>query len=83
MKNLNPPEGFSITFRIPEGNSKKAWKPKRNMKNLYPPEEFCITFRIPEGNSNLAQAKKEEKRKKDTEENRFLLHISILEELFL
>ena len=23
-KNLNPPEGFCITFRIPEGNSKLA-----------------------------------------------------------
>ena len=23
-KNLNPPEGFCITFRIPKGNSKKV-----------------------------------------------------------
>ena len=43
---------------------------KRNEKNLNPPE--CIAFRIPKGNSNLAQAKKEEKRKKETEENWFL-----------
>ena len=27
-KNLNPAEGFCITFRIPEGNSKKIWTPK-------------------------------------------------------
>ena len=28
-KNLNPPEGFCITFRIPKGNSKKVWKPNK------------------------------------------------------
>ena len=31
-KNLNPPEGFCITFRIPKGNSKKVWKTKRKEK---------------------------------------------------
>ena len=46
---------------------------KRNEKNLNPPERFCITFRIPKGNSNLAQTGKE-KRKKETEGNRFLQH---------
>ena len=39
----------------------------RDEKNLNPPEGFCITFRIPKGNSNLAQAEKEEKRKKEVE----------------
>ena len=66
-KNLYPPEGDFITFRISKGNSKKVWKlkkKKRNEKNLNPPEGFCITFRIPKGNSNLIQAEKEEKTKK-------------------
>ena len=56
-KNLNPPEGFCITFRIPKGNSKKVEnqkEKKRNEKNLNPPEGFCITFRIPKGNSKKA-----------------------------
>ena len=44
---------------------------KRNKKNLNPSEGFGITFRIPEGNSKLAQA---EKKRKETEGNRFLLH---------
>ena len=39
----------------------------RDEKNLNPSEGFCITFRIPKGNSNLAQAEKEEKRKKEVE----------------
>ncbi len=30
-KNLNPPEGFGILFRIPEGNSKLA-QAKKNRK---------------------------------------------------
>ena len=42
-KNLNPPEGFCITFRIPKGNSKKAWKPKRKEKKW---EKFKSTWRI-------------------------------------
>ena len=36
-KNLNPPEGFCITFRISKRNSKKIWKPKRKEKKW---EEF-------------------------------------------
>ena len=51
---------------------------KRNKKNLNPPEGFCNTFRIPKGISNLAQAEKEEKRKKETEKSRFLQHKFIL-----
>ena len=31
-KNLNPPEGFCITFRIPEGNSKLAQAKKKKKK---------------------------------------------------
>ena len=42
-KNLNLPEGFCITFRIPEGNSKKVWTPKRKEKKW---EEFKSTRRI-------------------------------------
>ena len=59
-------EGFSVSFRIQEGNSKKAWKPKRKKKW----EEFKSTQRIlyyiqnSKRNSNLAPAEKEEKRKK-------------------
>ena len=66
-KDLNPPEGFCITFRIPKGNSKKIWKAKkrkkRNEKNLNRPEIFCITFRIPKGDSKKVwkQRKKEKK----------------------
>ena len=33
-KNLNPPEGICITFRIPKGNSKKVWKPKKKRKQM-------------------------------------------------
>ena len=33
-KNWNPPEGFCITFRIPKGNSKKVWKPKKKRKEM-------------------------------------------------
>ena len=33
-KNLNQPEGFCITFRILEGNSKKIWKPKKKRKEI-------------------------------------------------
>ena len=64
---LSPLEGFSVSFRIPEGKSKMALKAKRIEKKW---EEFrstwkiCITFRIPEGTSKLAQAKKNNKRKK-------------------
>ena len=32
-KNLNPPEGFCITFRIPEGNSKLAQAEKKKKEN--------------------------------------------------
>ena len=32
--NLNPPEGFCITFRIPKGNSKKVWMPKKKRKEM-------------------------------------------------
>ena len=63
-KNLNPPEGFCITFRIPKRNSKKVWKPKkkRNEKNLSPPEGICIRFRIPKGNwKKVWKPKKERK----------------------
>ena len=42
-ENLNPPEGFCITFRIPEGNSKKIWKPKRKERKW---EEFKSTRKI-------------------------------------
>ena len=33
-KNLNPPGGLCITFRIPKGNSKKVWKPKKERKEM-------------------------------------------------
>ena len=33
-KNLNPPEAFCITFRIPKGNSKKVWKSKKERKEM-------------------------------------------------
>ena len=53
----------------------ESQKEKKKYKtNLNPPEGFCITFRIPKGNSNLAQAKKEEKGKKEAGESMFLLH---------
>ena len=45
---------------------------RRDENDLNPPEGFCITLRIPKGNSNLAQAEKEEKRKKENEGNKFL-----------
>ena len=32
--NLNPPEGFCIPFRIPKGNSKNVWKPKKKRKEM-------------------------------------------------
>ena len=41
-KELSPLEGFSVSFRIPEWNSKKAWKPKRKEKRW---EEFKSTQR--------------------------------------
>ena len=43
QKELSPLEGFSVSFRIPEGNSKKAWKPKRKGKRW---EELKSTRRI-------------------------------------
>ena len=52
----------------------KAKKKKKRYENLNPPEGFCITFKIPKEDSNLAQAEKEEKRKKEAEKGRFLRH---------
>ena len=43
-KNLNPPEGFCITFRILKGNSKLAQTKKKKRKERNKPKKVSFYY---------------------------------------